>query len=166
MNFGNGGYNAHGDTEYCILEHMDHACGMGIALIDHIGCTRHYLKHSATSWDNSKGTYKMKGGLYFRQDVDDTKQLESLGDNKRWNRTTYGGGGGYNSTSSRSTSVTKDEQLNFEMVKYIVNRYDGHILALKDEVLEAIKGICEKSEIDFKLFETAVAEKFNNDIKF
>lgn len=165
MNFGNGGYNAHGDTEYCILEHMDHACGMGIALIDHIGCTRHYLKHSATSWANSKGTYKMKGGLYFRQDVDDTKQLESLGDSKRWNRNTYTGGG-YNSTSSRSTSVTKDEQLNFEMVKYIVNRYDGHILALKDEVLEAIKGICEKSEIDFKLFETAVAEKFNNDIKF
>jgi hypothetical protein len=52
------------------------------------------------------------------------------------------------------------------MVKYIVNRYDGQILALKDEVLEAIKGICEKSNVDFKLFETAIAEKFNNDIKF
>ena len=164
MNFGNGGYNAHSETEYCILEHMDHACGMGIALIDHIGCTRHYLKHASSTWGAVKGSYKMKGGFYIPREVDDTKQLESLGDNKRWSRTTYGG---YNSnTRSTTTSVTKDEQLNFEMVKYIVNRYDGHILALKDEVLEAIKGICEKSNVDFKLFETAIAEKFNNDIKF
>jgi hypothetical protein len=95
--------------------------------------------------------------------VDDTKQLESLGDNKRRGTTTYYGGSGYNSNRS---SVTKDEQLNFEIVKYIVNRYDGHILAIKDEVLEAIKGICEKSGVDYSLFETEVSEKFSNDIKF
>jgi hypothetical protein len=165
MNFGNGGYEAHQDGEYCIMEHMDHACGMGIALIDHIGCTRHELKHSVTSWSASKGTYKMKDGYYIRTDKDDTKQLESLGDNKRWNRTSYGSG--YNSNSSTSkTNVSKDEQLNFEMVKYIVKRYDSHISALKGEVLDAIKDICEKSSVDFNLFEAAIAEKFNNDIKF
>ena len=160
MNFGNGGYNAHQESEYCILEHMDHACGMGIALIDHIGLTRHYLKHTSSTWSNSKGTYKMKDGLYYRTDVDDTKQLESLGDNKRWNR-------GYSvSTTTPKTTVTKDEQLNFEIVKYIVNRYDGHIHALKDEVLNTIKAVCEKSNIDFSLFEKEIAGKFNNDIKF
>lgn len=165
MNFGNGGYNAHGDTEYCIIEHMDHALGMGIALIDHIGCTRHELKHVTTSWNASKGTYKMKDGYYIRTDVDDTKQLEALGDDKRWNRgTSYNTNTNYN--TNKNTSVSKDEQLNFEIVKYIVNRYDGHILALKGEVLDAIKEICEKSNVDFKLFETVVAEKFNNDIKF
>ena len=161
MNFGNGGYNAHCESEYIILEHMDHACGMGLALIDHIGCTRHYLKHSSTTWGSSKGTYKKENGLLIRTDVDDTKQLESLGDTKRRGTTTYYGG----NYGSKSTP-TKDEQLNFEIVKYIVNRYDGHILALKDEVLEAIKGVCEKSNIDFSLFETEVSEKFSNDIKF
>ena len=161
MNFGNGGYNAHCESEYCILEHMDHACGMGVALIDHIGLTRHYLKHSSTTWGSSKGTYKLQGNLYIRTDVDDTKQLEDLGDNKRWNR------GGYNvTTTTPKTTATKDEQLNFEVVKYIVNRYDGHILSLKEEVLNAIKEVCEKSNIDYSLFETEIAGKFNNEIKF
>ena len=163
MNFGNGGYNAHSETEYIILEHMDHACGMGLALIDHIGCTRHYLKHTSSTWGASKGTYKKEGGFYIRTDVDDTKQLESLGDNKRRGTTTYYGGSGYN---ANKTTATKDEQLNFEIVKYIVNRYDGHIMAIKDEVLEAIKGICEKSGVDYSLFEAEVSEKFSNDIKF
>ena len=164
MNFGNGGYNAHLESEYIIMEHMDHACGMGIALIDHIGCTRHYLKH-ASSWSASKGTYKKEGGFYIRTDVDDTKQLENLGDNKR-RSTSYYSGGYTSNYNANKTSVTKDEQLNFEIVKYIVNRYDGHILAIKDEVLEAIKNICEKSNVDYSLFETEVSDKFSNDIKF
>ena len=141
---------------------MDHACGMGLALIDHIGCTRHYLKHTSTTWSASKGTYRKENGLLIRTDVDDTKQLESLGDCKRRGGSTYYGGS-YNTTK---TTATKDEQLGFEIVKYIVNRYDGHILAIKDEVLETIKGICEKSGVDFSLFETEVSEKFSNDIKF
>ena len=163
MNFGNGGYNAHSESEYIIMEHMDHACGMGLALIDHIGCTRHYLKHTSSTWGASKGTYKKENGFYIRTDVDDTKQLESLGDNKRRGGSYYSGGSSYN---SNRTTATKDEQLNFEIVKYIVNRYDGHILAIKDEVLETIKGICEKSGVDYSLFEAEVSEKFSNEIKF
>lgn len=162
MNFGNGGYNAHMTSEYSIIEHMDHACGMGVALIDHIGLTRHELKHSATTWSNTKGTYKKgEDGIFIRTDVDDTKQLESLGDNKRYSSRNYN-----TNTNTTRTTATKDEQLNFEMVKYIVNRYDGHILALKDEVLEAVKSVCEKSNIDFSLFEKEIAGKFNNEVKF
>lgn len=164
MNFGNGGYNAHTTSEYCIIEHMDHACGMGVALIDHIGLTRHELKHVSGSAWNTKGTYRMDKGLFIRTDVDDTKQLESLGDNKRWNRT-YNTNT-YNNNNNRTTTATKDEQLNFEMVKYIVNRYDGHILAIKDEVLEAVKAVCEKSNIDFSLFEKEISGKFTNEVKF
>jgi hypothetical protein len=93
--------------------------------------------------------------------VDDTKQLESLGDNKRYSSRSYN-----TNTNTTRTTATKDEQLNFEMVKYIVNRYDGHILALKDEVLEAVKSVCEKSNIDFSLFEKEIAGKFNNEVKF
>ena len=163
MNFGNGGYNAHLESEYCIIEHMDHACGMGIALIDHIGLTRHELKHNSSY--SAKGTYRVINGLYVPSEVDDTKQLESLGDTKRWpNRTTS-----YSSTNTNTTTrtyTTKDEQLNFEMVKYIVNRYDGHIVALKNEVLETLKEICEKSNVDYSLFETEISNKFNNEVKF
>ena len=165
MNFGNGGYNAHQESEYCIIEHMDHACGMGIALIDHIGLTRHELK-STSIYASSKGTYKLENGVYIRTDVDDTDKLKSLGDKKRYSySSSYGNSSTYNSSSHTST-VTKDEQLNFEMVKYIVNRYDGHLIAIKDEVLDTIKTICEKSNIDFSLFEEEVRGKFNNEVKF
>ena len=164
MNFGNGGYNAHSDNEYCIIEHMDHACGMGVALIDHIGNTRHVLKHTSTTWSASKGTYKIKDGFYIRTDKDDTKQLESLGDNKRYSRS-YNTNS-YSSSSSSKPYVSKEDQLSFEMVKYITNRYDGHILELKKEVLDTIKDICEKSNIDFKQFEEAVSGRFDYKVKF
>lgn len=161
MNFGNGGYNAHMPGEYCIMEHMDHACGMGVALIDHIGLTRHELKHR-TSY-NSKGTYAIKDGYYIRTDVDDTKQLESLGDNKRWgNRSSYNTN--YNSTTKTTTS--KEEIINSDIVKYIVNRYDAHINGLCEDVLEVVKNICSDSNIDFALFEEKIKNKFDNKIKF
>lgn len=165
MNFGNGGYNAHMENEYIIMEHMDHACGMGIALIDYIGLTRHTLKHVSSTYGAYKGTYKLDKGLYVRTDVDDTKQLENLGDNKRYNRTSYSYNSNSNSTT-RTTSTNKDEQLNFEMVEYIVNRYDGHIRDLKNEVLDAVKAVCEKSNIDFSLFEKEIVGKFSNEVKF
>ena len=44
MNFGNGGYNAHTLYEYCVLEDMDSACKMGIALIEHLGNKQYLLK--------------------------------------------------------------------------------------------------------------------------
>ncbi|MCF0244779.1 MAG: hypothetical protein HUK06_08380 [Bacteroidaceae bacterium] len=37
MNFGVGYYNCHGNSEYCVLEHMDQACAMGIDIINHLG---------------------------------------------------------------------------------------------------------------------------------
>ena len=138
----------------------------GVALIDHIGLTRHELKHVSSTW-NTKGTYRVDKGLFIRTDIDDTKRLESLGDNTRWgNRTNYNSGSYDSNTNTTRTTTTKDEQLNFDMVKYIVNRYDGHILAIKEDVLEVVKAVCEKSNIDFSLFENEIVGKFNNDIKF
>ena len=37
MNFGNGGYSAHSSTEYLVIEHVDHAVGMGIDIINRLG---------------------------------------------------------------------------------------------------------------------------------
>ena len=157
MNFGNGGYNAHSPSEYCIMEHMDHACGMGIALIEHIGLTRHELKHTSGT-DVSKGIYRENNGIFSRVDVDDKKLLEGLGDNNRFRTTTT-----YTTTKA---TPSKSEQLGFEMMKYVVNRYEGHITEIKNDVLETIKSICEKSNIDFALFENEIKDKFNNEIKF
>ena len=42
MNFGNGGYHAHCSNEYCVIEDIDAACKMGVALIEHLG-NKQYL---------------------------------------------------------------------------------------------------------------------------
>lgn len=170
MNFGNGGYYAHSTTEYSVIEDMDQACGMGVDLIDHIGCTEHKLKH--VSWANrANESYKRNtNGTYELVGADDTALLQELGDNKR--KSYYGG---YSSTSHTSTSgtttttrtvTTKEDELKFDTVKYIVNRYDSHILGIKDDIIEAVKALCEKSNIAFDEFEKAINEKFNNTIKF
>jgi hypothetical protein len=169
MNFGNGGYYAHSENEYCIIEDMDQACGMGVDLIESIGCTRHYLKHGGNTWANrNNGTYvRNNDGTYKRVDVDDTTKLESLGDNTRKNYFGYGSGSTNTNTNTTTTHTTKKEdEIKFETVKYIVNRYEGHINSIKEEVLEAVKDLCVQNHVLFDVFETAISEKFNNEIKF
>ena len=69
-------------------------------------------------------------------------------------------------TTTTTTTTKKEDELKFESVKYIVNRYDSHILAIKEEVREAVKGLCEKANVKFDEFEKAITEKFSNEIKF
>ena len=169
MNFGNGGYYAHSPSEYIIVEDMDQACGMGIDLIDNIGCTEHKLKHVGSSWTSrTENSFRRNNnGTYERVVVDDTEMLQDLGDNSR--RSYYGYGAQAtrtNTTTTTTTTTKKEDELKFESVKYIVNRYDSHILAIKEEVLEAVKGLCEKANVKFDEFEKAITEKFSNEIKF
>jgi len=172
MNFGNGGYLAHSDTEYCIIEDMDHACGMGVDLINSIGRTKHYLKHEGSLWGNKNNYSYVRGsdGTYKQVDESDTAKLENLGDNRRKNFCGYSNATNTNantsSTNVSSTTVKKEDEIKFETVKYIVNRYEGHIASIKDEVLEAVKALCEQNHVLFDVFESAIKEKFNNEIKF
>lgn len=154
MNFGNGGYEPHSPREYCILEHMDHACGMGIELIDSIGCTRHYLKHR-DKWDKS-GLFVRQNGIYVNTHENDDDKLATLSDRKTYNT----------SSNTNKTHVAFDEQLKFESVKYIVNRYETHIENVKTDVLEAVKAACKASNVDFSTFENVISEKFNTEITF
>ena len=156
MNFGNGGYNPHSSSEYCILEHMDQACGMGIELIDNIGCTRHYLKNR-NKWDKSGSYIRTKNGIYVSTHEDDDEKLASLSDRRSY---------GSSSTNVTRTTTTLDEQLKFESVKYIVNRYDNYVANLKTDILDAVKSICETQNVDFAEFEAAITEKFSTDITF
>lgn len=167
MNFGNGGYLAHSASEFIIIEDMDQACGMGIDLIDNIGCTEHKLKHVSSWTNNANSAFKKNAnGTYERVEVDDTELLQGLGDNSR---KSYYGYNTYNTNKNTNTTTTvtkKEDELKFETVKYIVNRYDSHILAIKEEVLECVKNLCEKSNVDFAEFEKAISEKFSDEIKF
>jgi len=162
MNFGNGGYNAHMPGEYSIIEDMDHACGMGVELIQSIGCTEHKLKHLGSN--KSAIQYRRtENGTYEPITNDDTSLLRSLGDDTRY------GGKGSTTTSSATTYRTvtkKEDELKFDSVKYIVNRYDSHILAIKEELIRDIKKHCKKLKVDFSEIEKIIEEKFNNEIKF
>lgn len=167
MNFGNGGYEAHSQSEYTIIEDMDYACAFGIDLINKIDNTkRHTLKHKS-AWDTTTSWVRGKNGIYEKkEDENDETFLEFLGDCKR--RNYYSS---YNRTSSSTTNTTtrtvsKDEEIKFETVKYIVNRYDTYISNLKEEILEEIRNTSEKMGIDSSLLEEAISEKFNNEIKF
>lgn len=157
MNFGNGGYNPHSETEYCILEHMNQACAMGVDLIDKIGCTRHYLENRS-KWDKSNSFIRNEDGIYISTIEDDDEKLESLSNKKTYSSSS--------SSSSSYSSTSLDDQLKFESVKYIVNRYESYIGTLKKDVLETIKAVCESSNIDFALFEEKITQQFDSDIKF
>jgi len=167
MNFGNGGYNAHnmGGTEYCIMEHMDQACGMGIDLIEAIGNTRHTLKHTGryNSYSANPTT-----------DYTEVHKLEQLGDNTRKGYKPTGSTSTSTSTSTTSggssttqkQTVSKDDEIKFETVKYITERYDSLIKNIEEDVLATVKNICETNNIDFSMFEKSISENFSSEIKF
>jgi hypothetical protein len=48
MNFGTGYYKCHTNDEYCVIEEMDSALGMGIDLINHLGKQRYEFKSDDT----------------------------------------------------------------------------------------------------------------------
>ena len=168
MNFGNGGYNAHQSSEYCIIEEMDDVCAMCIDLVKEIGNTRHLLSNKAPKEKkeikkNQDGTYEC---TYIN--LDDTEKLEALGDNKR--RGAYSGSyynGGYSGSSSSTSSTPKKEDvIKHEVVKYIVRRYESQISGIKEDLEASIKALCDKLQVKYDDFKVAIDEAFSNEIKF
>ena len=162
MNFGNGGWKAHSQYEYCIIEEMDNACGMGIDLIKKIGNTEHKLKSDSVL---SKHSYvKNEDGTYTNTYVDDTAKLRSLGDNSKQTKyTSYSYTSSYNTTTS-GTSL--DTTLKSEIIKYIVSQYDTYIENAKNDIIENIKKLCEERKIDPSEFTALIENSFINEIKF
>lgn len=165
MNFGNGGYNAHTENEYTIIEDMDYACGLGIALIDEIGCTQHKLK-CTSKWDKSNKFYVKQNGIYLEADNenDDIDKLEMLGDRKRVVNYNASYNNNYNTSSAQAAK--KDETIAADTVRYIVERYDKYIDGLKEDTLELVKKICEENHIDSIESEKAISAIFSTDIRF
>lgn len=156
MNFGNGGYNPHnvGGIEYCILEDMDHALGMGVDLINYIGRTRHTLKHRS-KYDVITIPFRRKDGFYGVRSVeDDTEKLESLGDVSK----------SFYATRGKSGNSKKESDVKFENVEYITRRYDKHISQIKDELVSGIENICANRGIEKEEFIKLIEKTFNNEI--
>ena len=167
MNFGNGGYLAHNQTdEFCVIEDMDIACGLGVALINKIGCTRHYLENTSTY--DTVYWKKGKDGIYEKDEsLNDIPKLESLGDNKRHKSyNSYSSSSSYSSSTTPSTSVKKEDEIKFETVEYIVNRYETYIENIKTDILAELKAAVESQTTDLKALEEAISKKFNKEITF
>jgi hypothetical protein len=181
MNFGNGGYQAHSSTEYLVVEHVDHALGMGIDIIQSIGNKEQFkFKKKTYSYDRTAV------GFSKCEYEDDDAECEKLFGYVR----TYNSGGYTNNNTNRSTYNTStnrsdgnvntkpaDDAVNEETVKYIVDTYDEYVNGIKESVEkkcgiieDAIKDKFREAGIDFTTFgidlKEEFAEIFSKEIKF
>jgi len=180
MNFGNGGYEAHGSKEYLIIEHVDHALGMGIDIIQTIGNKEQFKFTKKTySYDRtSSGIGKSEN------DYDDERECEKLFGTYR--SSTVGGfhsTGGNNTSHSSTRSDGKvdtkvdENAINEDTVKYIVNTYDDYVNGIKEDVEkkcdtieDIIKDKFREAGIDYSTFgidiKKEMVEVFSKEIKF
>lgn len=171
MNFGSGYYNAHGSTEYCVIEDMDTACRMGHELIEHLGLERFELENKSI-WGG--GTYK--NGVYVKNNVDDDAAFFNKRDKSlTYAYDDYGYGGSHtrtypassttktNTTTATKTTTTPKQEaqtdvVSMETVKYLSERYEEYIENIKTKVFEK----CKELGVESSEFESI----FNNKITF
>lgn len=151
-NFGNGGYLAHAHNEYVVMEDMDAACGMGVALIQKLGTKQYRMK-------SKKDTYS----VYNTTDED----LKFFADKFKPSYSYYRGGSStYSSTTSSTTSKTTppakptqvkdDNKLEPQVLEHVMERYEKFIddIQKKTEereaaILASIKALCTKNGVDY-----------------
>ena len=173
MNFGNGGYNAHSSNEYLVIEHVDHATGMGEDIIKSIG-NKEQFKFTKTFARTSNGV----------SSYGDEQECEKLFGGYRAN---YGSYSGSHSSSNSSSSTNrsdgnvnatqKEDSVNEETVKYIVDTYDEYINGIKEDVEkkcnvieDLIKDKFREAGIDYNTLgvniKDELVEVFSKEIKF
>ena len=175
MNFGNGGYQAHTSTEYLVIEHVDHALGMGLALVKSIGCkeqfkfTKSYARTGEggiTPYDDDRELEKLFGTVY-----------SSYGGTGTYRSNTGGTGTSTNRSDNNVNLNAKDDGVNEETVKYIVDTYDEYIKCIKentekkcDYITDVIKDKFREAGIDFNTFgidiKSELTSVFSKEIKF
>lgn len=178
MNFGNGGYQAHSSTEYLVIEHVDHALGMGLDIVNSIG-NKEQFKFTKTYDRTSSGINRVSS-------YEDERECEKLFGT--WAGSTgYNTGSSHSSTPSTATSTnrsdgkvnntTPDDAINDETVKYIIDTYDDYVNGIKvdvekkcDVIEDIIKDKFREAGIDFSTFgmniKNEFAEIFSKKIKF
>lgn len=169
MNFGNGGYNAHAANEFLVIEHVNHAVGMGMDIIQSIG-GKEQFKFTKTYSRTAEGIYS----------YDDEKECEKLF-GYQTSYSTYNNNNTTNNTTNRSdgkvNNVPDENAVNEETVKYIVNTYEEYVNGIKDDIAkkcdvieDIIKDKFREAGIDFTTFginiKNELADVFSKEIKF
>ena len=175
MNFGNGGYQAHSSTEYLVIEHVDHALGMGLDIVNTIGNKERFV---FTKTYNRTGT-----GL--TSSYDDERECEKLFG------TVYSSGYNTNTNTNRNSSTgtttnrsdgnvnntPAEDAITEETVKYIIDTYDDYVNNIKTEVdkkcdliEDIIKDKFREAGIDFATLGVDIKSEFagifSKDIQF
>lgn len=154
MNFGNGGYLAHSATEFVILEDIDGAIGLGVALIKHLGLTEHKMKSTELGYGYNTNLTDENVAYFKNLDRDSytyyptTKTTTTPTQTKSTQVTT-------SSTSTASNSKNEeDTKISYKTFEHALERYDKHIESIQEKcetrdenILEAIKKLfAEKGE--------------------
>lgn len=146
---------------------MDNALGMGKELIDTIGRVQYKLT-SSTEYARIDITLSSSSGEKITVDnYDDTTALRAYGKYSA----SYSYGSSYGTSYSQSSNTValtkkKEDEIRMEVLKYIVDRYSGHIESIKTDLISAMKEVCNASNVDFSLFEQTINDVFSNEIKF
>ena len=163
MNFGNGGYQAHSHTEYCVLEDMDNACGMGEEIITHLGCNK-YVCNGQDEYTPKEGETAMSTDAFYDKVAGrQTYNYYGNGYNTGYGRSYSGGNGSGNTGStvyaSTQTKSAADIALDKAMLENISKTYEKYIENIKDD----IKKRCELNNIDY---DAIFANVFDTEITF
>ena len=153
MNFGNGGYNAHTSREYCVVEDMDHACGMGINIIKKLG-TQEFKLDTVSAYGyyttNDKGvkTWVKNNDSDFFKAFSGYKSYSTSKSKTTATTTT--------TTSSTNSVEKKTDDITESTIKYIVEAYETYL----NKIQQRIEEKCEEEGLDFN---SLFKEIFEND---
>ena len=175
MNFGNGGYNAHMSNEFLVIEHVDHATGMGEDIIKSIG--------NKEQFKFTKTFTRTAGGVSSYEDERECEKLfgtYSTNYNYNTNRSSSSSSSSSSANNRSDGNVntkSAEDAVNEETVKYIVDTYDEYVKGIKEDVekkCDAIEDIIKdkfrEAGIDYSTFGVNIkkefAEVFSKEIKF
>jgi hypothetical protein len=167
MNFGNGGYNAHSINEYLVIEHVDHALGMGLDLVNTIGCKEQFKF--------TKSYNVTASGYEDERECD--KLFSTWSTNTNTNTNTHSTSSNTNRSDGKVNSVQNEDAVNNETVKYIIDTYDEYVNGIKDEIdkkcniiEDIIKDKFREAGVDYKTLgidiKNEFADVFSKEIKF
>lgn len=151
MNFGNGGYNAHAVTEYVVIEDIDGACGLGVALIKKLGNkTQYEMKSKTYSYYASSSSNADEDIAFFAKKFSTSNTAYYRNSSyPSTNKTTY-------TPTTSTTTTTKNNEVANKMLEHVVDRYEKYIEDIQKKVedreaiiLNSIKQLCEKNGVDY-----------------
>jgi hypothetical protein len=169
MNFGNGGYNAHCSTEYLVIEHVDHAVGMGEDIIKRLG-NKEQFKDTKQYAKTALGVTR----VYSDDDDGLGRVLNPISTTTTHYPSTRTGSGTNttgtvgNRSDGKVNEKTDVNAVNEETVKYIADTYDEYIKTLKGgveqicgELEDELKDKFREAGIDFATLDINIKEMFS-----